>query len=406
MFTQDYFKKRLGDIYEYSRIPYKCGEGKSDKNIEYFWELCIDASGSIIFILHTKEPIQHLDNELSFKKINSFSGISGDEIWEIECRNLHFLAETEKNCATYHRLSLFYLPNSITLKRKEQETKQLTLAKAYFSNFTFSAVDCECGFLVNINGKEVCFQMLENNKQLLNLIDMERINSAIISQVSIPINKDENIDCIQYEITSISWFLSLINLNLKFIPIVEYYADGEIVQYFIENTVKNYFNRNYVIDNFRINGGIPKAFNDSYEKYKALQRSMDINTCIGLLAEINQQKYIDIKLATMIMAYEYILFKYLLSQGLTQDQVGNNIQQKLRQVNKYLRFIPSQMMDDTLRDSVRNPLFHQGEIPLLTFNEKIDFFKKYYDLLIKIILRILSYTGEYMSIVTNSPSQS
>ncbi|BAB75674.1 hypothetical protein DSM107007_51040 [Nostoc sp. PCC 7120 = FACHB-418] len=399
MLKQDYFANRLGDIYQYSRIPYKCGEGKSDQNTKYFWELCIDASGNIIFVLHGKEPLQNLENG---SQIQSFSGISNDEIWEIECTNLHFLAQTGE---LPNRLTSFYLPDYIFLKKKEQETKHLTLAKAYFSNFIFSPLDCERGFFVKIKGKELCFQMLENNKQLVDLIDIQRINNAILSQVSIPINKYENIDAIKEEIISISWFLSFLDLNLNFTPLIEYYADNEVMQYSIENTVKNPFSRNYIIDNFRINGGIPKAFNDCYEIYKVLQPKIDINTCIGFLAEINQQKYIDLKLATMIMAYEYITFKYLLNKELTQDNIGDNIQKKLYQLNKYLRFIPSEMMKDNLRDSVRNPLFHQGRITLLTLSEKIDLFKKYYDLLIQIILRILSYNGEYISRVTHNPSQ-
>lgn len=106
----------------------------------------------------------------------------------------------------------------------------------------------------------------------------------------------------------------------------------------------------------------------------------------------------------MLMAYEYLLLKYLLDQGQPQDRIGRNIQQKLRQINTFLRFISADLMDDTLRDSVRNPLFHTGEIPLLTRSKKIDLFKTYYDLLIRIILRILGYTGQYMSLVTRSPS--
>jgi hypothetical protein len=192
---------------------------------------------------------------------------------------------------------------------------------------------------------------------------------------------------------------------LGFIPIIEYSSDSEILQYSLENTVKTSFCRRYIIDNFRINEGIPKAFESYYESYKNWQTKIDINSVIGFLVEINQQEYIDLKLAVMLMAYESLLFKYLLNQGLSQDKIGENIQQKLGQINKYLRFIPSDMMDDMLRASVRNPLFHQGEIPLLTFDDKINLFKKYYDLLIKIILRILGYTGQYMSVDTHRPSQ-
>lgn len=107
----------------------------------------------------------------------------------------------------------------------------------------------------------------------------------------------------------------------------------------------------------------------------------------------------------MLMAYEYLLTKYLINQNsLRQDQVSKSVQDKLSLLNNHLRFIPSQMMDDTLRGAVRNPLFHQGEIALMNLNDKIDIFKKYYDLLIRIVLRILGYTGKYMSVVTHSPT--
>lgn len=120
--------------------------------------------------------------------------------------------------------------------------------------------------------------------------------------------------------------------------------------------------------------------------------------------EINQQKYIDLKLATMIMAYEYLLLKYLLEKGKDKDKIGKNIQQKLRQINEFLRFIPSELMGDELRDLVRNPLSHQGEIPSLTCREKINLFKPYYNLLIIVILRILDYKGQYVSVITHRPS--
>ncbi|MEH1832164.1 MAG: hypothetical protein V7L29_08830 [Nostoc sp.] len=282
-----------------------------------------------------------------------------------------------------------------------------TLARAYFSNFNFSSVDCERGFFVNLNGKKLCFQMLENSNRIIDLIDIERINNAIVSAVSIPINYDEDINVIENEIQVISWFLSFLSMNTNFSPLIEYLMDDKIVQYSIENTVKNCFIRNRLIDNYHINEGIPKAFNECYQHYKNLQSNMDINTIIGLLVEIKQQKYIDLKIASMLMAYENITLKYLLSQGLDENKIGKNIQQKLGQLNKHLdKFIPNNMIkDDKLRNSVRNPLFHQGEIPKLSLDEKINFFKDYFDLLIRIILRILKYNGEYISVRTHLASK-
>lgn len=397
MLGQNYFENRLGDLYQYSRIPYKCGEGQVNSK-EYDWELCVDACGNIIFILSSHDHLQDL-NDLS--KIEHFSGISDDGIWNISCTNIHILA-TEVEVS--QKLALFCLPGSIVLKYKDKLASPPTLAKAYFSNFDFFRVDCERGFLVEINSKQLCFQMLENSKRLIELINIGRIANAILSQVSIPIDQDENIQEIEEEARSISWFLSLLNVDSSFIPIIEYFSGEKIIQYSIENTVKNNLNRSYIIDNVRIDEGIPKAFIDCYGNYKDWQAKIDINTLIGFLAEINQQKYIDLKLAAMLMAYEYFLTKYLISQNsLRQDQVSNSIQDKLKSINCHLRFIPSQMMDDTLRGSIRNPLFHQGEISLMNLNDKIDVFKRYYNLLIRIVLRVLNYTGKYMSVETHSP---
>lgn len=50
----------------------------------------------------------------------------------------------------------------------------------------------------------------------------------------------------------------------------------------------------------------------------------------------------------MLIAYEYLLLKYLISKGLARDKIGENIQKKLNQVNCYLGFIPSEMTKDTL----------------------------------------------------------
>lgn len=403
MLGKNYFEKRLGDIYQYSRIPYIKGEGKTNQR-KYFWELCVDACGNLIFILSSFNSLQNLGDT---PKIEHFSGVSEDSVWNLTCTNIHIL-ETKDILATEVEVSkvqiLFCLPSSIILTRKEQQSNRITLAKAYLSNFDFFRVDCERGFFVNLDSKRLCFQTLEASQELIKLIEIGRIPNALLSQVSIPVDKNESISTIENEARSISWFLSLLNLNSTFVPIIEYFSDSEIIQYSLENTVKNSFCRSYIIDNFRISEGIPMAFESCYESYKNWQVKIDINTLIGFLVEINQQKYIDFKLAAMLMAYENLLLKYLLDQGLTQSKIGGNIQQKLKQINKFLRFIPANLMDDTLRDSVRNPLFHQGEIPLLTLSDKIELFKKYYDLLIRIILRILGYTGQYMSIVTHSPS--
>ena len=397
MLGQNYFANRLGDIYEYSIIKYKCGKGTSNNSTQYCWELCVDVSGNIIFVLHSEVDFLPLFNS----KIQSFSGKSNDEMWNINCTDIHIFKQTEeifKNC------SLFCMPRSVVLTRKMQTTNTPNKARAYLSNFDFSPLDDQRGFFVQINCKDIYFQLLENSKEIIKLIEIRRINNAILSTIDIPINNDENINEIESEIESISWFLSFLNMNLNFTPIIEYYLDNQIIEYSIKNELKKDLKNNYIIDNFKIDQGISKAFIECYYNYKTLQSKIEINYLIAILVEIHQQIYIDLKISMMLIAYEYLLTKYLLDQGRQITDMGD-LQQKLQQLNNIMRFIPKILMDDALRISVRNPLFHQGEIPLLSSNEKIDFFQKYYDLLIRIILRILEYTGDYMCRKTQPPSQ-
>ncbi|MGF1987083.1 MAG: hypothetical protein RMY62_004380 [Nostoc sp. ZfuVER08] len=399
MLGQNYFATRLSDIYEYSRIHYRCGEGVSSENIDYFWELCVDVSGNIIFLLHTKIFTHFLEE---IPKIKSFTGTSNDKAWKINCTDIHVLSVEAK---IPNKLTYFCIPSIVNLEKQRNDVNVFNYAKAYFTNFEFSSIESDRGLVVNINGKDFCFQMIDKCKIIIDFLKRERINNALISTVTISFNSGESIKEIEDEIKSISWFLSLLNINGTFTPVIEYSDGNDVVKFSIENTVKNNFHRNCIIDNLLIEEGIMNAFIECYQNYKNWQKNSDINTLISFMVEINQQKYIDIKLATMLMAYEYLLFKYLLNQGLTQNEIGDNIQQKLKQANKYLRFIPSKMMDETLRGSVRNPLFHQGEIPRLQSNEKIEIFKQYYNLMIKIVLKILGYTGEYISIITHKPSK-
>ena len=146
MLGQNYFEKRLGDIYQYSRIAYKNGKGIINDR-KYFWELCVDACGNIIFILSLCNSLQDSTN---ISKIKHFSGVSDDDIWSLNCTDIHILAKEVEVSEKLVKLVLFCLPSSIVLARKDQLPSEITLAKAYFSNFNFSGVDCEGGFFINV----------------------------------------------------------------------------------------------------------------------------------------------------------------------------------------------------------------------------------------------------------------
>ena len=79
-----------------------------------------------------------------------------------------------------------------------------------------------------------------------------------------------------------------------------------------------------------------------------------------------------------------------------------NIQQKLRRLNGYVRFIDSRLLDDTLRSDIRNPLFHQGSSWAQNRVALMDWYLDYLNLLIQLILVILGYSGSYISPSTNA----
>ena len=406
MLGKEYFEKRLGDIYDYSHIGYIAGKGTCGRRKEYDWELCVDVCGEVILVL---TPTCHL-GLVEKLLINDFSGKSSDEEWEVSCNRLsvsktvYQMSSANSTGTDSSREKLFCeLWQPFSMKRGKRKGS-ITSARGYFRNLDFTRENLERGFSAELDKKTWYFQTLEHRSTLIELIDIGRISGALLSYVTIPLQEGENIDSIEDELSSVSWFLSFLRLNLVSVPVVEYWSDGTILAYSITSRGKSDLqSTNAVVDNLRIDGGIRYALEEGYSKYKELRLNIGFDVVFDLLSEIERQKYIELKLGLLIVAYEHLTLKYLLDQGMHEEKIGDNIHKKLAQVNKYLRFIPSEMMGDDIRGKVRNPLFHSGEIPLLKFDEKLAFFKRYHDLLICMILKILGYTGKYISRVKGYP---
>ncbi|WP_099240392.1 hypothetical protein [Synechococcus sp. BDU 130192] len=434
MIGKKYFKNRLGETYKFSVIPYMYGEGYGLHSIFllfilkilnnkysrllvlyfyrevhqsplYSWELCVDVCGKSILVLTSKE-----NYGLIPRRINFFIGVSSDNTWNIACKKIKVL--NVKSCCsdTEENIDFLYCrPFYVELSQESCSLIQPDYAKVFLSNFHQN--DNE--IYVEIQEKLIHFQSLKNTKEILAFIEMERLSGAILSEMLIPFKKHETTEDIQYQIQSISKFLSFLRLNSILPFVIEYQSEKEAIQYSITNYPQHPLNRNYsVIDNSFIHRGIPNAFSCIYSNYVDLQAkfntkqaTLNINRLISFMVEINRQRYMDVKLATLIIAYEYFMSKCLLDHGISSDKINNqNIQQKLGEINKVFRFIPKQMTGDTFRGNLRNPLFHEGEIPNLPIEEQISLFENYYDLLIRMVLRLFKYSGEYRSILTNQPS--
>ncbi len=108
------------------------------------------------------------------------------------------------------------------------------------------------------------------------------------------------------------------------------------------------------------------------------------------------------KLGGLILAFEYLCIALLTAYG-RPPTAEASIQDKLRMLNGFLRFIPRTLLDDELRADIRNPLFHTGIIVGADMPTLWTWYTRYYDLMIQILFVLLNFRGDYVSPLTNAP---
>ena len=404
MYGEQYYKDRLIDIYEFSPISYLFGNGelqRPDSNIEMYWELVVSITGEIILNLFSNGIFY---SNLFDDSNLDFNGITNDGSWSISISSIH----VSKICSPIKNdlhTSISCIPQQICLV-KIQDACELDKLEGLINNFDFIGSEVSKNgdlyelnqIRVNLKNKEVLFRTNDSHKAIKQQISLNRIDRALLSTVSIPINSYDEINHIEDLMFSICQLLSLLNINSCYCPVLKYWSNGQIVKIKIQNTISSPYHKNVIIDNINIKDGILHFFNKFYEKFYELNESLNLTIFIHNVLGMYEGKFLENKLAGLLTSYEYILTKYLVYAGENQDTVVNlSIQDKLRKVNKYLKFIPSKRLGDEIRENMRNPLFHTGEIAILSSDEKIELFRQYYDLLIQIILKIIGYSGKYIS---------
>lgn len=395
---ENIFQNRLGDIYEYSPLKYINGNGVissegQTRNVN--WELCLDICG--------ESHLQISYSGIQFSKGSFFlRGETEDKCWEIESQNVYILSREYNSEGSKN---IFYCKTREINITKKQCTSEITKAEVFITNFDFTGLEWSENkdssvlnkFSVALPKMGIQFILNEHHKSINELLRRNRITKAILSKMIVNLNDKMNTDELNNEVTKITLFLSSLTLNSNYEQLINYYHKEELVAFKIIDTVKMDFRRGSLIDNLRIFGGIKNAFIQSYQQFKLLNEPLKLSSFIDRVVDMQQQNYLDNKLVILIIAYESLLTNYLIYKGSTESEIEEmNIQQKLGRLNRELRFIPSELMGENLREA-RNPLFHTGTIPLLNINELSDIYSKYNDLLMRIFLRIISYDGEYIS---------
>ena len=94
---------------------------------------------------------------------------------------------------------------------------------------------------------------------------------------------------------------------------------------------------------------------------------------VDLLLEAMHATYAETRVAGAIMALECIGTHWCMANGFAADQLeGKPVTEKLKQMNKALRFMDGKFLGDWLRKDLRNPLMHTGIVPTMTPNEVYD----------------------------------
>jgi len=412
MVSEEYFKNLLGDLYNFSLFKFLHGEGhlydNSNPPIPIRWGLCVDVSGNKILALSTEGIYINDFSEGNRMKKLMLEGKSNCNEWRINTTDLVVISQEysfETNCTT-----LRCIFNQLIL---EKEFSRITSIKAHLTNFHFLGLESSCygkrrvmdKFSFTSNGRNIEFKLNENANEVKKMITSGRISAAIMSTLTFNVFPNESLQSISDELDDITLFLSSLTLNTNYAQVVEYYCDQEVVRLEIANRIISKYHGNVLIDNHLIPAGLKKAFVSSYQDFKRLKEALNLIKFINLVTELQNQRFIEMKIAYLIIAFEYLLSQYLIFLGHDESEIEKlNIQQKLGKINKEFKFIPKALLKDEFRDGIRNPLFHTGTIPFKTTREKIDIFIQYYDLLMRIYLKIINVQGEYISRINYSPT--
>ncbi|OXS53992.1 hypothetical protein B1A99_27540 [Cohnella sp. CIP 111063] len=403
---EHYFKQRYIDTYDYSLMKYKCGSGKLSvgmKDILVRWECVISITGELIFNISTDDTFGFYLQTLRDER-GELSGRTDDNEWIITAKEIFFTRISSKSDKPSTTIACLVEYFNCKKEIRELNSKRVL---AYISNFDFVGVEfteserkfIKDKFTVKLHGREFVFQQLEHRKLILEIVKSKKIDRAIFSKINFSILNDETKEEVDRYLELVSWFLSLVGVKATMIPLVEYYNDrDELIEIEFRDLISSPFHSNIVIDNLQCRRGLVQYFNECYDNFVKLYTDHSLNVFVASIVGMYEGKFLEHKIAGLILSYEFLLTKYLVNLGNDLESIKRlSIQDKLRTLNKYMKFIPARLLTDTIRQDVRNALFHTGEIPALTDDEKYELYKDYYDLLIQIILRILGYRGNYIT---------
>jgi len=404
MLGQQYFDSICPGYSELSLLPYLSGSGCIQwENHSYpvRWEISLPITGKLALVLTTNRPF---DPQLQVQPTDSknlqtltqwnFQGISDDNFWNIECHDVTIPRFKIECNASLFQCVLFCHTHEIVIKRN-QPNKPVKYIVSHIWNLS------EGKFDFAIEDRHFSIAPHGNIKNILELLQYEILTTSIVSTMTteLLVGESTSDDALKV-IEEIEWLLSLITLNTTFAPVQQFLSENkDIVSWKIRSRYSFPMHNAGFLRNQHVPRAIQSFILQCGSKYLALDNKIDLKMLTSMMTNTVNETSIEFKIAGIILCFEFFLSKLLLLYGdIDADKLETmNIQTKLGSLNRHLRFIGSDLRNDSIRSVYRNPLFHQGALPNLTLEQKIETYNKYMELLLQIFLVIVGYTGEFVS---------
>ncbi len=404
MLGQHYFERRLGDIFDLSPIPYMSGGGEladGTAPLQVQWELAVAVTGEPILALSTRTVLgpDRMAKDGRFVEWR-LSGHSEDGAYEVTVEG----AILSQLSFTTNEEYATYFGHFKTMKIDRVGASSPTTLHALVRNLDFLGLEWsqhgtqqrQDKFHVNVAGRQVYYHHYADNERLKELIGIDRIDRAILGEIHVPITAGESVEAALNILEMIEWLTAFLTMNRTFSPVIKLTDQGNVCGWLITATSSDPYRRGEIIDNHFIPGGLKAAIEAMHPSFVSLEPKLELRRFVDMVLVMRNQKQLEFMLAGLLLSYEFFTTMFLTDKGQPPAQ-ESNVQQKLNQLNKYLRFIPKGMLDDTLRKSIRNPLFHQGAIVGADMDALWDWYTSYFDLLLQVAFVTLGYSGDYIS---------
>jgi hypothetical protein len=412
MLGQSHFEARLGDIFQFSAVPYLAGEGElchGALSAKVEWEVNVAVTGDIVFALTSDKlitPQQWVNPDGSLSRW-ALTGRTADGASSVVGEGVTLSGMRSAS----DRPGITYFGHCGKLKVRHDGSGAPTRLEGMLRNFTFLGLEVTAHgsgssldkFHVAVAGREVYFHQHPQDDEVRRLLDTERIDRSVRSVAHVPLLGGEAPEAGLVVLDNLERLVSFLTLNRVNAPVVHLWAGDRPAGLCIMDLPSDPYRRGGVVDNHVISGGIKACVEEVYDRFVTLDAHLSLRRFIDMVLEMQQQRAMEFRLAGLLLCYEQFCTSYLTWQRRTLDP-ETNIEQKLNMLNSFLRFIPKDLLDPTLRRDIRNPLFHQGLIVGADLPTLWGWYVEYLELLLQIVFVVLGYTGRYISPENHRPA--